>query len=415
MVKKDIKIQINTILWENAVKKIETVLGKKYTKTDCMLIIVLLALYKKKSKLHKTDNLYLAVTHPDQLAPSGYKTTTIAVYDGLLEMLQEQYPADTYSQIIEFAIADFLVLPTTFYTDCISPLYTIVGSKNTTMQKTTADAVDTMEIPHESFTLIDGCCATGSLFFGLKNYTWKSVILNDLNPLRTNFLNVIKKEPLKLIKKILEADLSFIEQAKTKNPILSAYKNTTIAYEKKRANYKRVDCNVDIAYQMFILQCIDKAMIERADKIIARVFRFLPAHLKLQNAVITQQDCLKYLNNDDADKLVLLDVPYIGSENTCSVASYKYQPFHQKVADYLQNAEYPFFYYCRSTPPKTNNTYAKSDAEHIMKMKLAHYFMDKGYYFQKVSMNEDTELIITNRQYDATPQFQWTSLEQEIT
>lgn len=51
MVRKDIKIQINTILWENAVKKIETDFGKKYNKTDCMLIIIFLALYKKNTPL----------------------------------------------------------------------------------------------------------------------------------------------------------------------------------------------------------------------------------------------------------------------------------------------------------------------------------------------------------------------------
>lgn len=181
MIRKDIKIQINTILWENAVKKIESM--------------------------------------------------TIAVYDGLLEMLQEQYPLNTYSQIIEFAIADFLVLPASFYKDAISPLYTIVGSKNYTMQKTTADVVDNMKLPHASFTLIDGCCATGSLFFGLKSYPWKSVILNDLNPLRTNFLNVIKDNPLKLIKRVLETDLSFIEHPETKNPVLSAYKKLVTDYE----------------------------------------------------------------------------------------------------------------------------------------------------------------------------------------
>ena len=61
------------------------------------------------------------------------------------------------------------------------------------MQVATADAVDAMEIPHESFTLIDGCCATGSFFFELKTYPWKAVVLNDLNPLRTNFLNVLRK------------------------------------------------------------------------------------------------------------------------------------------------------------------------------------------------------------------------------
>ena len=63
-------------------------------------------------------------------------------------MLQEQYPAFSYSQLIESALTDYLVLPITFYTDCISPLYTFVGSKNHKMQVATADAVDAMEIPH---------------------------------------------------------------------------------------------------------------------------------------------------------------------------------------------------------------------------------------------------------------------------
>lgn len=414
MVRKDIKIQINTILWENTVKKIETDFGKKYTKTDCMLIIMLLALYKKKNKLHSTDNLYLAVNHPDQLAPSAYKSMTIAVYDGLLDRLQEQHPDFTYNQLIESALADYLVLPITFYTDCISPLYTIVGSKNHTMQVATADAVDAMEIPHESFTLIDGCCATGSLFWGLKTYPWKSVVLNDLNPLRTNFLNVLKKEPLKLIKKLLETNLSCIKQPETKNPKLSAFKKAINDYAEKRVNYHKVDCDIDIAYKMFIVQCIDKAIVERAGKIMERIFRFLPAHLKLQNSVITQEDCLGYLKNDNTKKLLLLDVPYIGSEHTCAVTGYKYQPFHQKVTEYLQNAEYPFLYYCRSTPPKSDSTFDRADAEHIMKMKLAQYFMNKGFYFQKVHLNEDTELLISNRQYDAEAQFLWTDMAENI-
>lgn len=312
MVKKDIKIQINEILWEKALEKIESDFGKKYCKTDSLLIIMLLALYKRKCKLRTTDNLYLAVNHPDQLTPSAYKSMTIAVYDGLLNRLQEQHPTFTYNQLIVSALADYLVLPVTFYTDCISPLYTIIGSKNRTMQVATANAVDAMEIPHESFTLIDGCCSTGSLFFGLKTYPWKSVVLNDMNPLRTNFLNAIKKEPLELIKQILESDLSFIEQPETKNPMLSAYKKAINGYVENRANYHKVDCDIDIAHKMFITQCIDKAMIEGTSKIMERVFRFLPAHLKLQNTVITQQDCLNYLQNNDANKLVLLDVPYIG-------------------------------------------------------------------------------------------------------
>jgi len=414
MVKKDITIQINLVLWEAAQKKVEFDFGKKYTKTDCLLIIMLLALYKRKSRFRTSDNLYLAIGQSDQLAPSVYKSITIAVYDGLLDMLQERHPESTYTQLIESTLADYLVLSMTFYTDCISPLYTIVGSKNTTMQKATAEAVDAMAIPHESFTLVDACCATGSLFFGLKNHPWKSVTLNDLNPLRTNFLNVLKTEPLKLIKKILEADLSLIEHPETKKPMLSEYKKATANYAEKRATYKKVDCNVELAYKMFIMQCIDKAMIERPDKIMERVFRFLPAHLKLQNAVITQQDCVHYLQNDDTNKLVLLDVPYIGSENTCSIPGYKYQPFHKKVADYLQHAEYPFLYYCRSTPPKSDSTFNKADAEHIMKMKLAQHFMNQGFYFQKVHLEKDTELIVSNRQYDTETQFLWKDMTENI-
>ena len=111
---------------------------------------------------------------------------------------------------------------------------------------------------------------------------------------------------------------------------------------------------------------------------------------------------------------LLLDVPYIGSEHTCAVTGYKYQPFRQKVADFLQNAEYPFLYYCRSTPPKSDSTYNREDAEHIMKMKLGQYFMNKGYSFQKVPLKEDTELMISNQLYDEESQFQWRKIEQNI-
>ena len=100
MKRKDIKIQINTILWEMAQKKIEADFRKKYTKTDCLLIIMLLALYKRKSRLRTSDSLYLAIEQPDQLAPSAYKVLTIAVYDGLLDMLQELHPEFTYMMFI---------------------------------------------------------------------------------------------------------------------------------------------------------------------------------------------------------------------------------------------------------------------------------------------------------------------------
>ncbi len=107
-------------------------------------------------------------------------------------------------------------------------------------------------------------------------------------------------------------------------------------------------------------------------------------------------------------------MPYIASEHTCSVAGYKYKPFHKKVANCLQNADYAFLYYCRITPPKPDKTYNMTDAEHIIKMKSAQHFMDKGCYFQKIHLDKDTELMISNCQYDTETQFQWMDIDENI-
>ena len=65
------------------------------------------------------------------------------------------------------------------------------------------------------------------------------------------------------------------------------------------------------------------------------------------------------------------------------------------------------------TPPKAYNPHNGQDAMHIQKMKLAEYFFNKGLYFEKVYLKEDTELIISNRQYSDN-QFRWTDEEQNI-
>ena len=41
---------------------------------------------------------------------------------------------------------------------------------------------------------------------------------------------------------------------------------------------------------------MNRALIENAGKIIAQSFQFLPAYLKLQNVVITQQDWVMYIH-----------------------------------------------------------------------------------------------------------------------
>ncbi len=413
MQKKDIKIKVNKKLWKQMKEKVKKDFNRSYCDTDCLLIIISLALYKKKHSLRCEDSLYLLVDNLTDLAEENYIFKTISIYGKLMENLKDVYKKFSYSQIVERAIVDYLHLPINFYTDCISPLYTIVGSKNYTMQKATAKAVDNMSLSHKDMVLIDACCATGSLFLGLETYEWKKIILNDMSALRTNFLNVLKSEPLKLIKMLLETDFAFIEQSETKNKELHNFKDNTDEYEQKRINYKKVDCNIQIAYQMFLRQCIDKAQIEGSDKIFSRILKFLPAHLKLQSAIITKTDCLTYLKND-TPKLVLLDVPYIGSEKECAVKGYCYEPFHGKVANLLQQAGYPFIYYCRSSAPKSDTIKSTEDKLKIMKMKLGGYFMDKNFYFQKIHLKEDTELLISNQEYDAETQFQWTDFEQDL-
>ena len=49
-----------------------------------------------------------------------------------------------------------------------------------------------------------------------------------------------------------------------------------------------------------------------------------------------------------------------------------------------------------------------------MKMKLAQHFMNQGFYFQKVHLEKDTELIVSNRQYDTETQFLWKDMTENI-
>ena len=107
------------------------------------------------------------------------------------------------------------------------------------MQAEVSNAIEKMKLPMPQTILVDACTATGSLFFGLKTYPWERVVLNDLNPLRTNFLNVIQKKPLKLIKKLLNEDFSYIKDRETKNSCLKKYRDETAAFYEKHKHYKK--------------------------------------------------------------------------------------------------------------------------------------------------------------------------------
>lgn len=434
---KEETLKINMTLWKKVMEKMKIIFKKEeIADVTVILIVCLLGCYmnsKKKIKISKDDK-YLGADHPDEIKESNYETKKVRIPAKLVDNLKKTWNAFAekeknrtpgLSDIINALLISFNKTPIEEYTNCIAPLYSIVGSKNQSMQKETANAVENMNLNHQEMIYIEGCCATGALFFGLQTYSWKQVILNDMNPLRTNFLNVLLKKPMELIKRIMETDLSLIEESDERKEIRRKFQADIDEYYKKRERYHKVDCNVEIAYEMFIFQCIDKKFMDNEEDIWNKVLRFLPAHLKMLNAntIITQEDCKNYLTDDISsaklppvtDRLLLLDPPYMGSEHQCNVKNYNYKTFHKKVAAYLETTKYPFIYYCRSSAPKSNKVDTLEKAQHIMKVKLGECFWDKGFYFSKVQLQEDvTELMISNRHYDSVKQFQWTDFRQDI-
>jgi len=95
------------------------------------------------------------------------------------------------------------------------------------------------------------------------------------------------------------------------------------------------------------------------------------------------------------------------------VDNYNYEKFHKKVADLLYKAQYPFIYYCRSSAPKSDKSKSQEDKENIMKMKLSQYFLNRSFYLQKVHLEKDTEIMISNIHYSES-QFQWNNFLQHL-
>lgn len=427
MRKKDIKIKINVVLWEKVKEKIVSDFGKAINEVDTLLIISLLYLYKPLK--YKPENLLLVAKKPSDIYEENYKSKTISIFTNIMDKLKEHCPNCTNSDIIEILIVSYLYQETSVYTDNISPIYTFVGSKNQKMQSATSNAIRQMQLDYQNTTLIDGCVGTGSLFLGLDTYNWKNIILNDLNPKRTNFLNVIKLKGLTFVKYFLANDVwTYItDKNLTDDTYRLNYKKTLKKsldeYENYREKYHKIDCNVEIAFMTLLYHCMEGKYIKNSNDIFNNILKILPACIKLKNARITQEDCLKYLENDDSNKLVILDVPYVGTEKQCGIEDYNYEKFHKKVAQNLYNAPYSFIYFCRSSAPKSE-TKDKDEfkqqknleqAEKIMKMKLGELFWNKGFYFEKILLNGDvTELIISNQLYDSQNQFEWIEFDTDI-
>ena len=427
---KDMKLTLNKTLLHEALKKAEKEFKLKKCKKTILIHIVLLLALGKKYKC--TDVLYAissALNDPSQNINYNHENRTIRISGYLLAKLEEKWEhcAKSASDIVNIALALYVQTPLETYTSNIAPLYTIVGSKNIKMQCADDDAVSRMGLQYSDTILIDACCATGALFWGLSSYPWKGVILNDLDPERTNFLNVLLRKPFQLINKVIEEGIDHSEYPNQRRENLAKYRNA-IKLFKDTSPKNKPACDVTIATYTFLLQCLNKKGMEDAEKIFSRIARFLPAHLKLlnSNVKITMVDAADYLKpllkininhqklTIGSNRLVLFDPPYICSEKTCNINGFNYPEFHDKAGRYLMKADYPFLYHCRSSAPKSSDDFSKDKWENILKNKLGEYFFGKKFYLERIRLKEDTELIISKTLYNSRTQFIWNNVHQNI-
>lgn len=85
MTRKDIKINIRKKLWEKAVKKAKSEFQFIHTATDALNTILLLSLYKARSKHRRTDNIFLAYSDITEMVSDTYISFTIETIGELLD------------------------------------------------------------------------------------------------------------------------------------------------------------------------------------------------------------------------------------------------------------------------------------------------------------------------------------------
>lgn len=457
MKKKDASITINNAIWKETTEKLQQLFGKKLKKTEVFQMTILLALFllnkNGKDLTKNAKEVYESLLKPSDVVEEP-PTFTIAVFPELLEQLVDNWTKQIKSKsfknslsrndIVGFAFAIVATTDIDEYLEPLEALYKFTGYKNPEMQSATASAVSAMNLPTQDLTLVEVCCGSAALTLGLNPSRWKQIILNDMDPLKTNFLNVLINEPVKLIDAILEEGINYKKGNVHDKEIIDVFIEEIDAFAKKREKYNQVACDTKIAAHFFLCACTTRNFREKwltQKTILQRLLCFLPASLKLRysHAIVTQRDALDFLDNKctisiphdepiflDCNRFLLSDTPYPGSEKYSGLKNYKYERFHRKVAEKLTNADYPFLYFCRSTAPKGDSR-PIDVKNHSMKLLLAQLFFNKGFYHDKVHLtwnclpSEDgsttesaTELLISNQRYSNT-QFLWNRDDQDLT
>lgn len=466
--KRDVTVTIKDAIWMQARNKLQQLFQKKLKETEILEVTILLTMFllEKDAKKHKeqaggatekivnkAEDVRNSLLNPSDVSEDALPFT-IAVYSELLESLVENWKKQISSKklknsirrndIIEYALAIVATTDTIEYLVPLQALYTFTGYKNPEMQAATASAVSAMNLPTQDLTLVEVCCGSAALTLGLEHSEWKQIVLNDLDPLKTNFINVLIHEPIKLVDTILGIGITYKSKYTQDKTKIESFVKEIDAFAKRRKKYHQVACDIEIAAKFFLCACTKNNFRNRylaKETILKRLLCFLPAAFKLweSNTVVTQEDAMIFLENNctiniprgdalhlNTQRFIISDTPYPCSEEYSGLEGYNYEKFHGKVANRLIHAEYPFLYFCRSTATKSDSR-PIDIKNHAMKLFLARLFFDKGLLYDKVRLSwgckqkEDgsttesaPELIISNRHYSDN-QFIWNSDSQDLT
>ncbi len=297
-----------------------------------------------------------------------------------------------------------------------------------------AKAIDAMPVDQKDTEFYEVTGGGGKLYLATDTSNFISCTFNDYTPSIATYFYVVQNYPFKLIEMLLDKLVDFESWSdEQKRELKITCQNQVDDYdydydydEKSKKikatarlkKYKKVKADIDIAFSVLIYMQFNSEY-PTVHEIPYLAYRILPLHLRFpKNVTITMRDAITFLENDKKNKLVVLDLPYFGSWYNSGITNFDYKTFHIKVATYLENAEYPWIYYCRSTPSSEmlkafNGDYDR--ALNAMFNMLYEHFYRKGYFFSLVCLpiknKVEVEVIITNRllcdKKYTNKQFQW--------
>ncbi len=324
-----INVTVNEYLYEQTVDYFKgTYSNIVNTEVDNNIITTLLLL--TLGSKFKVKEISMLDIKKDILIPYSHlkkeQTIKIRLNDLTIKKIKQHYGnKNTYKafgnsdrsriqRIIELAMVDLLTKDTSLFTRALTPLTSFVGCKTEDMQTINKEVVDRICMTENITEIQDICVGAGNLFFTLDTTNFVACLLNDASPSRFNLLNIIKTDPVKLADKFFKELKNFEPYTPALRREIANECNRRIeAYDKQQKKYVKTRADVQIAYDLLVFEILNNKYIphhEKFEKIQKLPFKIMPFHLKLKNVTITNLDARCYLQNNNTNRLVIVDGPY---------------------------------------------------------------------------------------------------------